>query len=77
MAAKVICIDLGTTNSCIAVMEGGKARVIKNEEGTRMTPSFVALTKDGELLVGQPAQRQGVTNPENAVYAIKRLIGRR
>ena len=74
---KVIGIDLGTTNSCVAVMEGGKARVIENEEGTRTTPSFVAFTKDGELLVGQPARRQAVTNPENTIYAIKRLIGRR
>jgi molecular chaperone DnaK len=77
MADKVIGIDLGTTNSCVAVMEGGKARVIENEEGTRTTPSFVAFGKDGELLVGQPARRQAVTNPENTIYAIKRLIGRR
>jgi molecular chaperone DnaK len=77
VAGKVIGIDLGTTNSCVAVMEGGKARVIENEEGTRTTPSFVAFTKDGELLVGQPARRQAVTNPENTIYAIKRLIGRR
>jgi molecular chaperone DnaK len=77
MAEKVIGIDLGTTNSCVAVMEGGKARVIENEEGTRTTPSFVAFAKDGELLVGQPARRQAVTNPENTIYAIKRLIGRR
>ena len=77
MADKVIGIDLGTTTSCVAVMEGGKARVIENEEGTRTTPSFVAFTKDGELLVGQPARRQAVTNPENTIYAIKRLIGRR
>jgi molecular chaperone DnaK len=77
MAEKVIGIDLGTTNSCVAVMEGGKARVIENEEGTRTTPSFVAFGKDGELLVGQPARRQAVTNPENTIYAIKRLIGRR
>ena len=77
MADRVIGIDLGTTNSCVAVMEGGKARVIENEEGTRTTPSFVAFGKDGELLVGQPARRQAVTNPENTIYAIKRLIGRR
>jgi len=77
VAAKIIGIDLGTTNSCVAVMEGGKARVIENEEGTRTTPSFVAFTRDGELLVGQPARRQAVTNPENTIYAIKRLIGRR
>ncbi|HTU11490.1 MAG TPA: molecular chaperone DnaK [Allosphingosinicella sp.] len=77
MADKVIGIDLGTTNSCVAVMEGGKARVIENEEGTRTTPSYVAFGKDGELLVGQPARRQAVTNPENTIYAIKRLIGRR
>ncbi len=77
MAGKVIGIDLGTTNSCVAVMEGGKARVIENEEGTRTTPSFVAFTREGELLVGQPARRQAVTNPENTIYAIKRLIGRR
>jgi molecular chaperone DnaK len=77
VADKVIGIDLGTTNSCVALMEGGKARVIENEEGTRTTPSYVAFGKGGELLVGQPARRQAVTNPENTIYAIKRLIGRR
>jgi molecular chaperone DnaK len=75
--AKAIGIDLGTTNSCVAVMEGGKARVIENAEGARTTPSMVAFTEDGEVLVGQPAKRQSITNPENTVYAIKRLIGRR
>src|SRR6195256_2618573 len=75
--AKVIGIDLGTTNSCVAVMEGGQAKVIENAEGQRTTPSVVAFAKNGEVLVGQPAKRQAVTNPENTVYAIKRLIGRR
>jgi molecular chaperone DnaK len=75
--AKIIGIDLGTTNSCVAVMEGGKPRVIENAEGDRTTPSVVAFTKDGEVLVGQPAKRQAVTNPHNTLYAIKRLIGRR
>src|SRR3546814_9115490 len=75
--AKVIGIDLGTTNSCVAVMEGGKPRVIENVEGTRTTPSIVAFAKDGERLIGQPAKRQAVTNPENTVFAVKRLkIGR-
>jgi molecular chaperone DnaK len=77
MAAKVIGIDLGTTNSCVAVMEGGEARVIENEEGMRTTPSVVAFPKDGQTLVGMPAKRQAITNPENTVFAIKRLIGRR
>ncbi len=75
--AKVIGIDLGTTNSCVAVMEGGKPKVIENSEGSRTTPSVVAFTKDGERLVGQPAKRQAVTNPDNTVFAVKRLIGRR
>ena len=75
--AKVIGIDLGTTNSCVAVMEGKTPKVIENAEGARTTPSIVAFNADGETLVGQPAKRQGVTNPENTFYAIKRLIGRR
>src|SRR5580704_18043486 len=75
--AKVIGIDLGTTNSCVAVMEGDKAKVIENAEGARTTPSVVAFSTSGEVLVGQPANRQAVTNPENTIFAIKRLIGRR
>jgi len=75
--AKVIGIDLGTTNSCVAVMEGGKPKVIENAEGARTTPSIVAFAKDGERLIGQPAKRQAVTNPDNTVFAVKRLIGRR
>jgi len=75
--AKVIGIDLGTTNSCVAVMEGGKPKVIENSEGARTTPSVVAFTKDSERLIGQPAKRQAVTNPDNTVFAVKRLIGRR
>src|SRR5213082_2384709 len=74
--AKVIGIDLGTTNSCVAVMEGASPQVIENAEGSRTTPSIVAFTDDGERLVGQPAKRQGVTNPERTFFAIKRLIGR-
>lgn len=74
--AKVIGIDLGTTNSCVAVMDGKDAKVIENAEGARTTPSMVAFTDDGERLVGQPAKRQAVTNPENTMFAIKRLIGR-
>ena len=75
--AKVIGIDLGTTNSCVAVMDGKDAKVIENAEGARTTPSIVAFSSDGERLVGQPAKRQAVTNPENTLFAIKRLIGRR
>ena len=75
--AKVIGIDLGTTNSCVAVMDGGKPKVIENAEGARTTPSIVAFTKDNERLIGQPAKRQAVTNPDNTVFAVKRLIGRR
>ncbi|TVV77244.1 molecular chaperone DnaK [Sphingomonas solaris] len=75
--AKVIGIDLGTTNSCVSVMEGGKPKVIENSEGARTTPSIVAFAKDGERLVGQPAKRQAVTNPDGTIYAVKRLIGRR
>ncbi|MCA1177095.1 MULTISPECIES: molecular chaperone DnaK [unclassified Pantoea] len=74
---KIIGIDLGTTNSCVAVMDGGKARVLENAEGDRTTPSIIAYTQDGETLVGQPAKRQAVTNPQNTLFAIKRLIGRR
>lgn len=74
---KVIGIDLGTTNSCVAVMDGKSPKVIENAEGMRTTPSIVAFTDDGERLVGQPAKRQAVTNPENTIFAVKRLIGRR
>ncbi|MDP4918142.1 MAG: molecular chaperone DnaK, partial [Haliea sp.] len=74
---KIIGIDLGTTNSCVSVLEGGKARVIENSEGDRTTPSIVAYTQDGEILVGQSAKRQAVTNPQNTLYAVKRLIGRK
>ena len=74
---KVIGIDLGTTNSCVAIMEGKNPKVIENSEGDRTTPSTVAFTKDGEVLVGQPAKRQAVTNPQNTLFAVKRLIGRR
>ena len=73
---KIIGIDLGTTNSCVAVMEGGKSKVIENAEGDRTTPSVIAYSDDGETLVGQPAKRQAVTNPSNTLFAIKRLIGR-
>jgi molecular chaperone DnaK len=76
--AKIIGIDLGTTNSCVAVMEAGnKPKVIENSEGDRTTPSIVAYTGDGEVLVGQSAKRQAVTNPQNTLFAIKRLIGRK
>src|SRR5690348_9267457 len=75
--AKIIGIDLGTTNSCVAVMEGGEPKVVANEEGGRTTPSVVAFTKTGERLVGQVAKRQAITNPENTIYSIKRFMGRR
>ena len=75
--AKIIGIDLGTTNSCVSIMEGGQPKVVENSEGARTTPSVVAFTKDGEVIVGQPAKRQAVTNPQNTLYAVKRLIGRR
>ena len=75
--AKIIGIDLGTTNSCVAVMEEDKVRVIENSEGDRTTPSIVAFTGEGEVVVGQSAKRQAVTNPRNTLFAIKRLIGRR
>jgi len=75
--AKIIGIDLGTTNSCVAILEGGKPRVIENAEGARTTPSVVAFTADNEVLVGQSAKRQAITNPKNTLYAVKRLIGRR
>src|SRR5690606_14961270 len=73
----IIGIDLGTTNSCVAILEGGKAKVIENSEGGRTTPSVVAYTQDGEKLVGGPAKNQAVTNPKRTLFAIKRLIGRR
>ena len=75
--AKIIGIDLGTTNSCVAIMEGGKSKVIENAEGARTTPSIIAYMEDGEVLVGAPAKRQAVTNPKNTLYGVKRLIGRR
>src|SRR5512144_705187 len=74
---KVIGIDLGTTNCCVAVMEGGRPRVIASREGSRTTPSIVAFTSRGERLVGQIAKRQALTNPQNTIYAVKRLIGRK
>ena len=74
---KIIGIDLGTTNSCVSVMEGNTPKVIENAEGTRTTPSIVAYMEDGEILVGAPAKRQAVTNPTNTLFAIKRLIGRK
>ena len=73
--AKVIGIDLGTTNSCVAIMEGNDAKIIPNKEGSRTTPSVVAFTKSGERLVGQPAKRQAITNPDNTVFSAKRFIG--
>ena len=75
--AKVIGIDLGTTNSVVAVVEGGNPSVIANQEGSRLTPSVAGFTKDGEILVGQVAKRQAITNPENTVFSIKRFMGRR
>ena len=75
--SKIIGIDLGTTNSCVAVMDGDKPRVIENSEGDRTTPSIVAFTKDDEVITGQPAKRQAVTNPADTLFAVKRLIGRR
>ncbi len=74
---KIIGIDLGTTNSCVSIMEGGKPKVIENSEGARTTPSVIAYQEDGEILVGAPAKRQAVTNPKNTLYAVKRLIGRK
>ncbi|QTM69332.1 Hsp70 family protein, partial [Buchnera aphidicola (Hormaphis cornu)] len=75
--SKIIGIDLGTTNSCVAIMDENKPRVLENAEGDRTTPSIIAYTKDGEILVGQPAKRQAITNPQNTLFAIKRLIGRK
>ena len=75
--SKVIGVDLGTTNSCVAVLEGGEPKVIPNAEGNRTTPSVVAFTKDDERIVGQVAKRQAVTNPENTVFSVKRFMGRR
>src|SRR3989344_5704444 len=75
--SKILGIDLGTTNSCMAIIEGGVPKVLENKEGARTTPSMVAVTRSGERLVGQLAKRQGVTNPENTLFSIKRLIGRR
>ena len=74
---KIIGIDLGTTNSCVAVLDAGDPRVIENSEGDRTTPSIIAYTEDGEILVGQNAKRQAVTNPNNTLFAVKRLIGRK
>ena len=74
--SKVIGIDLGTTNSCVSIMEGTQTKVLENAEGARTTPSVVAFTDNNEKLVGQPAKRQAVTNPENTLFAVKRLIGR-
>ena len=72
---RIIGIDLGTTNSCVAILDGDTARVIENAEGDRTTPSIIAYTDDGEILVGQPAKRQSITNPKNTIYGIKRLMG--
>src|SRR5574343_1520444 len=74
---KIIGIDLGTTNSCVSILENGNVKVIENAEGARTTPSIIAYSNDGETLVGQSAKRQAVTNPVNTLYAVKRLIGRR
>ena len=74
---KIIGIDLGTTNSCVSILDGDSAKVIENAEGDRTTPSIIAYADEGEILVGQPAKRQAVTNPDNTLFAIKRLIGRR
>ena len=74
---RIIGIDLGTTNSCVAVLDGDKPRVIENSDGDRTTPSVVGYTDDGEIIVGQSAKRQSVTNPKNTLYAVKRLIGRK
>ena len=74
--SKIIGIDLGTTNSCVAIMDGSQAKVLENTEGARTTPSVVAFTDEKEKLIGQPAKRQAVTNPENTIFAVKRLIGR-
>ena len=74
--SKIIGIDLGTTNSCVAIMEGSQAKVLENAEGARTTPSVVAFTEENEKLIGQPAKRQAVTNPENTIFAVRRLIGR-
>ena len=74
---RIIGIDLGTTNSCVSVIEGNTTRVIENSEGARTTPSVIAYQEDGEILVGAPAKRQAVTNPANTIYAVKRLIGRK
>src|SRR5690606_11277842 len=75
--SQIIGIDLGTTNSCVAVLDGSKVKIIENSEGTRTTPSIVAYMQDGEILVGAPAKRQAVTNPKNTIFAVKRLIGRK
>src|SRR3989339_1051086 len=75
--AKILGIDLGTTNSCMAITEGGQPKVLENKEGFRTTPSIIAQSKTGEILVGQLAKRQAVTNPKNTLYSIKRVIGRR